>query len=188
VVARRKEFEAWIKTTDFSKLVFIDETGCNIQLVREYAWGHRSERVVDRRPTCRRENVTIVGAIALDGVRCHEKFTGALDTQRWIAFVERRLVPTLREGDVVVMDNLAIHKNQVAKEAIERAGATVAFLPPYSPEFNPIELCWSLLKNVLRSIRATTTQELIRSVWRAFRRVTSRHLNGWFRECGYAIN
>jgi len=108
-----------------------------------------------------------------------------MDTQRWTNFVEEKLVPTLRDGDIVVLDNLAIHKNQCAKEAIERAGAQVVFLPPYSPEFNPIELCWSLLKHILRSIRATTTDALCRSVWRAFKKVSSRHLIGWFEECGY---
>lgn len=174
-----------MKHVDPARLIFIDETGCNIQLAPQYGWAPAGDRLVDRRPMSRIDNVTVVGALRLDGFLCHEKFVGALNTERWVSFVERTLRRHLYPGDIVVVDNLQIHKNIEAKQIIEREGAELVFLPPYSPELNPIELCWSLLKHHLRRLRERTTDGLLRGVWRGLMRVTDRHLRGWFGECGY---
>jgi len=186
-VAKREAFEAWMTTTDSSRLVFLDETGCNIQLVPEYGWSMRGQRLIDRRPGGHWKNVSVVGAIRRDKVLCHSSFEGALNTARWLEFLEKKLCPTLNPGDIVVMDNLSVHKNSRGIELIREAGADVKFQPPYSPEFNPIELTWSFVKHVLRKLRATTTQLLKRGVWRALLRVTTRHLEGWFRHSGYNV-
>ena len=171
-----------MRTVDFSQLIFIDETGCNVKLTPEYGWAIRGERLVDRRPACRGKNLSVVGAIREDRVLCHEKFEGALNGDRWLHFVAKTLVPHLYPGDIVVVDNLRVHKNPDAIALIEAEGATLKFLPPYSPDMNPIELCWSFLKHHLRRLRERTMDGLRRGVWRAFMRVTGRHLRGWFDE------
>lgn len=169
-----------MKAADLSRLIFIDETGCNVQLTREYGWSICGERVIDRRPGSRGRNLTVVGAIREDRVLCHEKFEGALNGKRWLAFVTKTLCPQLFPGDVVVLDNLRVHKNAEAIALIEAEGATVRFLPPYSPDMNPIEMCWSFVKHQLRGLRERTAAGLRRGVWRALMRVTGRHLRGWF--------
>lgn len=187
VVAKRKSFEVWAKKVDVERLIFIDETGCNVQLAPEYGWSARGERLVDRRPAVRGANLSVVGAIRIDSVLCHDKFDGALNTDRWISFVQKKLCPKLYPGDIVVVDNLSVHKNVVAHKMIADQGATLVFLPPYSPDMNPIELCWSLMKHHLRNLRERTLPDLRRGVWRALMRVTGRHLAGWFKHCGFRV-
>lgn len=176
-----------MKTVDASKLIFIDETGCNIQMALQYGWAPSGERLVDERPARRVENVTIVGAIRSDRFLCHSKFAGALNGARWVVFVRDTLVPHLRRGDFVVVDNLQVHKNLQARRLIEAVGASLVFLPPYSPELNPIEMCWSFVKHCLRRMRERSTQALKRAIWRVLMRVTTRHLSGWFAACGYTL-
>lgn len=163
-------------------MVFLDETGCNLRLTPEYGWALKGERLIDKRPGNYGKNLTVVGAIREDRVLCHEKFDGALNGSRWTHFVAKTLCPRLFPGDIVVMDNLKVHKNEVALAMIESTGARVKFLPPYSPEMNPIELCWSFLKHHLRRLRETTAPGLARGVLRGLLRVTGRHLRSWFEE------
>lgn len=185
MIERRRAFIEWMKTADFSRLVFIDETGCNLQLTPRYGWSVRGERLVDTRPAVRGKNLTVIGAIRQDRVLCHDKFEGALNSTRWFAFVDKVLCPVLYPGDTVVLDNLSVHKNADAVALIEAKGASVKFLPPYSPELNPIEMCWSFVKHVLRRLRERTLHGLRRGVWRALMRVTGRHLAAWFQACGF---
>lgn len=167
-------------------MIFIDETGCNVQLAPEWGWAPAGERLVDRRPGNRGKNLSVVGAIRQDRVLCHAKFEGALNGPKWKSFVEKVLRPRLYPGDVVVMDNLRVHKNAEALALIENAGATVRFFPPYSPDMNPIELCWSFVKHHLRRLRERTFDGLQRGVWRALMRVTGRHLESWFAKSCFA--
>jgi hypothetical protein len=111
VIERRRAFIEWMKTADFSRLVFIDETGCNLQLTPRYGWSVRGERLVDTRPAVRGKNLTVIGAIRQDRVLCHDKFEGALNSTRWFAFVDKVLCPVLYPGDTVVLDTLSVHKN-----------------------------------------------------------------------------
>lgn len=166
----------------------IDETGCNVKLTPEYGWAARGERLVDRRPSARGKNLSVVAAVRVDRVVCHEKFEGALNGERWRRFVEKALVPVIYPGDIVLLDNLAIHKNAEAIALIEAEGAAVKFLPPYSPDFSPIELCWSFLKHHVRRLRERTMPALRRAVWRALLRVTGRHLRAWFVKCGFRVH
>ena len=168
-------------------MIFIDETGCNVKLVPEYGWALRGERLVDRRPACRGKNLSVVGAIRQDRVLCHDKFEGALNGERWVKFVQKKLCRHLYPGDIVVFDNLAVHKNLEALALIEAEGATVKFLPPYSPDMNPIEMCWSFLKHYVRRLREVTIDGLRRAVRRVLKRVTGRHLDGWYGKCGFPI-
>jgi putative transposase len=169
------------------RLVFLDETGCNVLLAPERGWSLRGERLMDRRPGRHWQSISVVAAIRQDRVLCHQSMDGALNTERWLEFVEKKLCPTLFPGDILVLDNLKVHKNKRAIELIEATGAEVKFQPPYSPEYNPIELTWAFLKHVLRRLRARTSTALRKAVWRALLRVTPRHLAGWFKHSGYGV-
>jgi len=112
---------------------------------------------------------------------------GATDTEVFRAYVENILRPTLRPGDIVIMDNLAPHKNEETLAIIRRAGASALFLPPYSPDFNPIEKMWSKVKAFLRGAEARTREELIVAIALALEKVTGKDALGWFVSCGYSF-
>jgi len=153
-------------------------------MTRRYGRAPRGERVVDAVPENWGENVTTIGALGLDGVRAAMSFEGALDGDVFEVFVKQVLVPTLREGDVVLLDNLNVHKNTEARKAILEAKATVEFLPPYSPDLNPIEQLWSKLKAKVRGAKARTLEALETALSAAYTAVTADDAEGWFVHCG----
>ena len=127
-------------------MVYLDETGVTIDMTRTYAWGLSGQRVVDSIPRNRSRVLTIAGAIGIDGVRAVMAYEGATTKELFLRFVREALVPALRRGDVVVMDNLRAHYTDGVKDQIEAVGATAIYLPPYSPELNPIEHVWDELR------------------------------------------
>ena len=153
-------------------------------MTRLYGRAPRGERVVDAVPENWGENVTTIGALGLDGVRAAMHFEGALDGAAYETFITEVLVPHLREGDVVLLDNLNVHKNAEAIKAIIAAKASVEFLPPYSPDLNPIEQLWSKLKAIVRGAKARTLDALEQAISAAFAAVTSDDAEGWFAHCG----
>jgi len=126
----------------------------------------------------------MIGAIGLTGVKAGLMFEGASDTWAFATFIDEVLVPNLRPGDVVVMDNLSSHKADCIRESIERAGARLLFLPPYSPDLNPIEKMWSKVKGRLRSAAKRTKETLWEAICEAFRRITAQDCQGFFAGCG----
>ena len=130
--------------------------------------------------------MTAVAAVRLDGLVAPFTIDAAMDGEIFITYIEQVLVPTLRAGDVVVMDNLSAHKRPQVVQLLAAAGATVMYLPPYSPDFNPIEMIWSKVKRLLRSFAARTIDALHEAFGRAFAAVTTRDIAGCFRHCGYA--
>ena len=153
-----------------------------------YSRSRVGERAVGKAPRNQGTNLTVVGAIALDGVRCLMAYEGGTTKQAFLHFVRQALVPSLRRRDVVVMDNLASHYAEGVSEAIEAAGATVMYLPPYSPELNPIEHTWSKLKASLRRAEARTLRTLATALRQSSSRITTDDLVGWFTDCGYAAH
>jgi transposase len=129
----------------------------------------------------------MIAAVGTEGPRAPFVFEGAMDTEMFVAYVKRVLVPELRLGDIVVMDNLRSHKNAHALELIEQAGAHVWFLPPYSPDLNPIEKMWSKVKAFLRKVCARTQETLYQAIADALATVTQSDIRGWFKSCGYTI-
>jgi transposase len=129
--------------------------------------------------------MTMLGALRLDGTTTCMALEGATDTEVFRAFVQQCLVPTLRPGDLVVMDNLAPHKSEPTLALIRAAGAEVLFLPAYSPDLNPIEKMWSKVKNSLRTAKARTPDALLAAIAAAFASVTAQDALGWFASCGY---
>lgn len=144
------------------------------------------KRAFGKAPRNQGTNLTVVGAVALDGVRCLMAYEGGTTKEAFLRFVRDALVPSLREGDVVVMDNLSSHYTDGVRQAIEAVGATLLYLPPYSPELNPIEHTWSKLKGLLRRAEARTLKTLAAAVSVSSSEISKSDLSGWFSNCGYA--
>jgi transposase len=166
-------------------LVFLDETGSHLGFTPTHAWAPRGQRAYATAPANRGENKTVVAALTLDGVGPRMRFDGAMTTSRFEGYVRFVLAPTLRSGQVVIADNLQAHLSPVVRAAIERRGARFLPLPPYSPDFNPIEEAFSKVKQFLRRAEARTDDALRAATWAAFDTITSDHATGWFTHCGY---
>ena len=147
----------------------------------------RGERVVASAPHGHWHATTMIASIRLDGSTACMAIEGATDTEVFQAYVRRVLCPTLRAGDIVIMDNLSPHKNETTLSLIEAAGASVRFLPAYSPDLNPIEKMWSKVKQFLRSAEARTREKLVEAIAAALQTVTAQDARGWFASCGYSF-
>ena len=181
----RRAHRLRFSSVDREQLVFIDESGSNLAMAREYGRAPSGVRVEDDKPYNHGENVSLVGALGLGGLRTLMTLGGAVDGVAFVVFVRSFLAPTLRRGDIVVMDNLSVHKVKGVREAIEATGATLCYLPPYSPDLNPIERCWSKLKALLKSAAARTREALDAAIAEAMEAVTAADAAGWFAHGGY---
>ncbi|MBK4739028.1 IS630 family transposase [Noviherbaspirillum sp. DKR-6] len=155
---------------------------------RRYGRAPYGQRVPDAVPKNFGRNVTILGALSCTGLDAVMSVEGATDTAVFRAYVEQVLVPTLVPGDIVIMDNLSTHKVSGIREAIEAAGAQLLYLPPYSPDYSPIESCWSKLKASLRKAKARTRTALDEALTQAIDHITESDANGWFQLCGYTLH
>lgn len=167
---------------------FIDESGVNIAMTRLYGRARRGERVHDAVPKNHGQNISVLGALSCQGIDAVMTINGATDAAVFRIYVKQVLVPTLVPGDVVIMDNLSAHKGKPIREAIEAAGASLLYLPPYSPDLSPIEPCWSKLKTFLRAAKARTRDALDAALKLALDTITPANARGWFRHCGYALH
>lgn len=185
--ALREAYLAEVAAVAAERLVVVDESGCTTSMTRTRGRAPRGRRVHDAVPGGHWKVTTLIGAVRVGGVAAAVSVEAATDGPLFLAFVRDALVPALRPGDVVVMDNLGAHKVKGVREAIEGAGARLLYLPPYSPDLSPIEPCWSKVKQALRSAAARTAEALGDAVQRAFRAVTQSDLANWFRHCGYSV-
>jgi transposase len=147
----------------------------------------RGERLVARVPHGHWKTTTLIAALGVEGVRCSMVVDGAIDRQFFDAFVQDILVHELRPGDIVVLDNLSSHKSERARRLIESCGATLAFLPPYSPDLNPIEMVFSKIKQLLRSLACRTRDALWAAMQTVLDQVTSQDAAHCFKHCGYTL-
>ena len=161
--------------------------GSHRGLTRLYGRAAPGQRVLEQVPGDPGGNVSTIGAMSLDGLRTGLSVPGAIDGETMLFFVEALLVPTLKRGDIVVMDNNPIHKLDDIEDTIEAAGAWVLFLPTYSPDLNPIELCWSKVKSRLRALKPRTLEDLLAALTDAFASITPHDILGWFHHCGYGV-
>lgn len=171
---------------DFTRVVFLDESGALTNLVRSYGRSDCGARCVGSAPQGHWKVVTAVATIRLAGLNAAATMACPMDGEIFSVYVERVLGPTLQKGDVVVMDNLSAHRRPQIQRLIEDAGASVLYLPPYSPDLNPIEMIWSKIKRLLRSYAARTIDALHDAFGHAFAAVTTSDIAGCFRHCGYA--
>ena len=165
--------------------MFVDEMGSHLAMTRLYARAAPGERVFDEIPGNHKGNISTIGAMGLTGLRTGLSVVGAIDGETMLFFVEEMLAPTLKRGEVVFLDNCSIHKLEEIEAAIEARGAWALFLPPYSPDLNPIENCWSKVKSILRSLKPRTLEDLLAALVEAFSSITVQDILGWFRHCGY---
>jgi transposase len=168
------------------EFVFVDESGVATALTRLYARAPVGERAVGHAPAGHWRQLTILGGLSLAGLAACLSIEAATDRDVFTAFVRHALVPALRPGQVVVLDNLRAHKVAAARALIEAAGCTLLFLPPYSPAFNPIEQAWSTLKALLRGAAARTKEALDDALTAAIDLITAADARSWFAHCGYA--
>ena len=181
----REIWAACVPGIDVEKLVFLDKSGVNIAMFRRYGRCRRGERLVDAAPAAHWKSNTLLAAIRLDGVFAPMVLDGPVTSASFAQYVERSLVPELRPGDIVVMDNLPAHKNAAVAAAIEAAGCRLVYLPPYSPDLNPIEPMWSKVKAFVCAAASRTFDTLVDAVGDAMRRVTAEDCEGYFEHCGY---
>ena len=170
---------------DLKKLVFIDESGAKTNMTRLYGRAKHGARAVDSAPGGHWNTTTMIAAITLDGYQAPMVINGATNREVFKVYVEKFLLATLEPGDCVVVDNLSAHKGNEIREMIESVGAELWFLPPYSPDLNPIEKMWSKVKAILRKIKARTEEDLIAAIATALEQVTASDCLGWFKSCGY---
>ena len=167
--------------------IFVDESGVTTDLLRRYARSPRGTRITDHTPCGHWETHTVVAALRPTALTATAVFDGPIDTITFRAYVEQVLVPTLRPGDVVVLDNLAVHKQPEVRLAIEQAGALLRFLPPYSPDFNPIELAFAKLKAFLRAARPRTFDQVCALMAAALGLFMPEECANYVRHCGYRL-
>jgi transposase len=167
------------------RLLFFDESGINLSMTRAYARADRGARAVGHVPKNWGDSMTIAAGIGLRGLVAPLFMHGSMNGDVFEAYFEQFVVPELRGGDIVVLDNLGAHKLRSVAEMARAAGAELLFLPPYSPDLNPIELAWSKIKAILRSHAARTYEELESAVVAAMSAISVDDILGWFRHCGY---
>jgi transposase len=171
--------------TEPKRLVFVDEMGTNISLSPLRAWSRRGERARCAVPRNRGTNTTLLSSMSVEGMGPSLAITGAVDGQVFEAYLERIVLPELRPGRIVVMDNLSAHKTQKVRELVEGAGCELLYLPPYSPDLNPIEEAFSKIKGILRKAEARTREALVEALGPALSSVTEVDASGFFEHCGY---
>lgn len=186
-MARREEFQREMADVALENLVVVDESGVTTSMTRRYGRAPKGERVVDRVPGGRWEVLTVIGAITLQGLRATMTVPSATDGEVFCTYVHKVLVPALRPGQVVVLDNLGAHKVPGVRAAIEAAGCRLLYLPPYSPDLSPIEPAWSKMKTLLRAAKHRAQEALERGVGTALQAITAQDARSYFRHCGYAV-
>jgi transposase len=166
-------------------LKFIDESGTHLGLTRLFGRAAPGERVCEATLGYSGKHYTVIAALGLHELSAPAVLEGAMTTAAFETYVEHVLAPTLRPGDIVVTDNLNVHRSPTTQRLITARGARLEFLPPYSPDLNPIEKCWAKVKTVLRKLKARTYDELVDALWRAFGSITPQDMHAWFAHCGY---
>lgn len=183
--AKRTHWKEQKKELPTENLVFLDESGINIGMERRYGRAIGGKRVVDHSPLNKPKGITVLSAIRSDGVFAQANYPGGTTKEKFQQYMQATLVPGLKPGDIVVMDNLAAHHAPGIAQLIAHAGAHLFYLPPYSPDFNPIEKLWSKIKAYLRKCRALTFEDLERALQEAFASVTALDCRNWFACAGY---
>ena len=183
---RRKAWPRLLRGIAPSRLVFLDESGAKTNMTPAYGRTFDANRLVDHAPHGHYQLTSIIGALRLSGAGACMTVEAAVDGDCFEAYVKRLLAPSLGPGDVVVMDNLSSHKRPAVEALVRARGARVLWLPPYSPDLNPIEKMWSKIKQALRKAKARTERTLRKAIARALATVTADDARGWFQSCGYA--
>jgi len=165
--------------------VFVDETWFNTQMSRYWGWAEKGEKIPEAIPAGHWRSFTLLGAMTHSGLLATMTLEDSTDTDVFLTFLDQVLCPKLQPGQVVVMDNLSAHKAPGVREKIEATGASLLYLPAYSPDLNPIEKCWAKIKLVLRTLKARTAEALDPAISEAIAAISSQDAIGWLHHCGY---
>ncbi len=168
-------------------LVFVDETSTHTALTRRRARAPRGQRAVGRTPRNHGSNITLLTVLTPEGIGPALTLEGGVTGAAFAAYAARFLAPSLRPGQVVILDNLSAHKSEAARLAIEEAGAQLLFLPAYSPDFNPIELAFSKIKESLRAAAARSAEDLLTATATAIDAVSTADAHGFYKHCGFTL-
>jgi transposase len=187
VRAAREAFMHKQPTLDASKLVFLDESGFRLGSPPNYGWSLLGEKSAGKATHGAWRTMTMIGAIALDGWRGFVTINAPTDGDVFLAFVQQELLPNLRADDLIVMDNLAAHKRPDVVAAIRAQGADVLFLPPYSPDYNPIEKAWAKLKDILRRLATLSREAFDCAVVSAMDAISFADIRAWTEHAGYHV-
>ena len=187
VAAQRTTWKQQQDQLDAARLIFIDETWAKTNMTRLRGRAPRGQRLIDKTAHGHWKTTTLIAALGLTGLRAATLADGAVDAELFEAFVAQVLVPALRPGDVVVMDNLSSHKRPRTRELIEATGASLRYLPPYSPDLNPIEMVFSKIKQTLRSLACRSVGRLWGAMQSVLDQVTPSDAANCFAHCGYTL-
>jgi transposase len=185
IVRRRRRWKAFQKQFAASRLVFIDETWVKTNMAPLRGWAKKGKRLLGRAPHGHWKTMTFLAALRYDCLTAPCVFDGPINGQCFLAYVEQILAPTLKPGDIVVMDNLGSHKSKAVREAIKKAGAKLAFLPPYSPDLNPIEQVFAKIKHYMRSAAERTVEATWKRVGKLLETFTQQECTNYFINAGY---
>jgi transposase len=185
--AERARWREALTGRDPRQLVFVDESGTHTSLTRLYARAPRRQRAVGKVPRNHGKNTTLVAALSWDGLQAPWTLEGAIDTPAFERYVEEVLGPTLRPGQLVILDNLSVHKADAIRQAIEARRCALLFLPAYSPDLTPIEQAFSKIKATLRGLGARTRDALLEALAQAVAAITTEDAHGWFEHTGYPL-
>lgn len=185
--AKRDQLRLDQPTMDGGRTIWLDETGAKTNFTPSHGWCLKGKRLVDKVPHGHWMSTTCLAAMSVMGMILSDVFDGGMNGRRFLDWVRLRLVPVLMPGDTVIMDNLASHKVAGVREAIEGAGATLRYLPPYSPDFNPIEKAFSQIKRRIRRLKLRDRDALWQELARIGEVVTMGHAANYIRSCGYVI-
>jgi len=188
VAERRAHWHEQLADEPVQRLLFVDESGANTKMTRLRGRALKGQRLVGRIPQGNYQTSTLISGIRLQGPCAPWLFQGPMNGEMFLAWVQQGLAPTLRAGEVVIMDNLATHKIRGVQEAIHARGAQLLYLPPYSPDFNPIEPMWSKIKQFLRSRAPRTETELLEAAQGAFQAISTADCRGFFFSAKYATS
>ncbi|MER9076494.1 IS630 family transposase [Mesorhizobium sp. M0904] len=186
VSRRRSQWHNYQNRIDPARLVFIDETWAKTNMTRTHGWAPRGERLVDKVPHGHWKTTTFLAALRHDCIAAPCLFDGPINGERFLAYVEQVLVPTLQPGDIVILDNLGSHKAKAVRRAIRAAGAKLIFLPKYSPDLNPIEQVFAKLKTLLRKAAARTVEAVTAAIGQILDHYTPQECANYIKNAGYA--
>jgi transposase len=184
----RASWRKQVSPVPAKQLVFVDECGSNIALTPLYGRAPKGQRATDTVPRNRGKNTTLIASLSVEGMGASMIIEGAANAVAFEAYVEQVLVPSLLKGQIVVLDNLRVHKSARVRHVIAAQGCELLFLPAYSPDFSPIEEAFSKVKTCLRRLKARTREALQEARAQALLTVTSQDAHGWFEHCGYSLS
>ena len=186
--AKRATCRTQIVPLDQRRFLVVDETSTHTAMSRRYAWAPRGQRAYGWVPRNHGRTLSAIGVLGVEGMVATMSVDGAVDTEVFDIFVKRVLVPTLRPGDIVLLDNLSVHPASGIEQAVTEAQGHVLFLPPHAPDFSPLEHCWAKVKTCLRSFAARPRGRLEAALSKALTFIQPEDIHGWFTHCGYLVS